>query len=1038
MTPVVLVVALLVAWVAAPLLRAPADLAAAEADLGEVHGYQDLLGLVDDQYLHWTEYQFVPSPQRDGLRVQMGTSDWRIDTLQQGWDNAPRAALAAFAAYDEANRIAQTSLQAVDSGRQDVAVRVLTEQVLPLTRALVEDLQGVLLHHSSLLGETFAELAGNVKASFLGGSLAVQLRRVRSEIHQVTGLTGIQDLTIREASRYAQIIATGDARLDEATGLATLIDRDLVRLRNVVEESREADEQVLLRQFHRDHVRLTAAGERVRAMVRDGSREEAATYFESTLHPILLEDILAPLVDQVTEDREELTAEISTVDARTRRLRGEIAAGGGLLLLVLLIPILLIGRSTVRPLRRIRAAAEEVAAGNLAARTDVSGRSEVGQLAQAFDDMALRVEESHASMMSRAVLEASSDLLLVVRDHTVTYASGASTSLLGAPPEALVGTPMAELVHPEDAALISWSNAVGIERGPLEARLAKGGEWVDTEIAIADLRADPEVRGLALSIRDITGRKHAELALATALEAAVEGSRLKSSFLATMSHEIRTPMNGVIGLTGLLLTTELDERQVQYAEGVRGAGEALLAIINDILDFSKVEAGKLELEQIDFDLVQVVEEAAVLVAEAAQRKGVELLTYCSPDLPLGVRGDPSRIRQVLLNLVSNAVKFTATGEVVVRGTLEDQTPAGVVVRFEVTDTGAGIPLASQGNLFNPFTQADSSTTREFGGTGLGLAISHRLVTAMEGSIGLNSEVGKGSTFWFTLPLGVPLDAVRTAPRPTGRLTGLRALIVDDNETNRLILTEQLGAWGMRSDAVPDGASALQSLREAAGMGQPYDLALLDYCMPGMDGLDLAGRIQLDPSLSDIGLVLLTSSEDVTLQQTRGAGIAESLTKPVRLSQLHTALQKVQGQSGTRAATPTRSSKRLAGPRGHLLVVEDNATNQLVAVGILDSLGFTAEVAANGLEALQALARRPFAAVLMDCHMPLMDGYTATAQIRQNEGTTRHTPIIAMTAGAIEGDRERCLAAGMDDYVSKPVTPDAVDSALTSWLGAPVL
>ena len=570
----------------------------------------------------------------------------------------------------------------------------------------------------------------------------------------------------------------------------------------------------------------------------------------------------------------------------------------------------------------------------------------------------------------------------------------------------------------------------------VQARFARGDVWVDTEIAVADLRDDPQVRGLALSVRDVTERKQAEVDLETARDAAVEGSRLKSSFLATMSHEIRTPMNGVIGLTGLLLTTELDDRQVQYAEGVRGAGEALLSIINDILDFSKVEAGKLELEQIDFDLVQVVEEAALLVAESAQNKGVELLAYCSPDLPLGMRGDPSRIRQVLLNLVSNAVKFTEHGEVVVRGQLEDRTERGIVVRFEVTDTGGGIPEAARRRLFDPFTQADSSTTREFGGTGLGLAISHRLVTAMGGTIGLDSEVGTGTTFWFTLPLGLALEPVRSTHRPSAHLTGRRALIVDDNETNRLILTEQLGAWGMRTEAVADGTQALKELLSAVGKHQPYDIVLLDYCMPEMDGLELAGRISHHPALSEIGLVLLSSAQDVTFEQASKAGILESLIKPVRLSQLHAALQSVHDRSDLMAGPAASKSRPLTGSRGHLLVVEDNATNQLVAVGILESLGFTAEVAANGLEALQALARTPFAAVLMDCHMPVMDGYTATGQIRANEGAARHTPVIAMTAGAVQGDRELCLEAGMDDYVSKPVSPQGLDVVLTHWLGAP--
>jgi signal transduction histidine kinase/CheY-like chemotaxis protein len=540
------------------------------------------------------------------------------------------------------------------------------------------------------------------------------------------------------------------------------------------------------------------------------------------------------------------------------------------------------------------------------------------------------------------------------------------------------------------------------------------------------------------SARLLQSESHARTEARASRDAALEASRAKSAFLATMSHEIRTPMNGVIGLTGLLQHTPLDERQRQYVDGVHLAGEALLRIINDILDFSKIEAGKLELDIIDFNLVQVVEEAAELVAESARRKGLELLAYCSPELPLTLRGDPSRLRQVLLNLASNAVKFTDSGEVVVRASLEDETADGPMVRFEITDTGVGLENTDRKRLFEPFSQADSSTTRRFGGTGLGLAICQQLVTAMGGELGVESEIGRGSTFWFTLPLRSAAETSTAPAHSTAGLAGLRALIVDDNQTNRLILSEQLTAWGMHPEVAHDGASALVLLDEAAANETPYALAVLDMCMPGMDGLELAGRISSQPALAGVDLLLLTSVPDVTAEEARAHGISVRLTKPVQLSRLHNALQEA--GRGSSAREPTASAPPVPhrpGSRGHVLIVEDNHVNQLVAVAILEYLGFSTAVAGNGVEALVSYGRIPFAAVLMDCEMPEMDGYVATQEIRRIEGRGARTPVIAMTAGVGEDERERCLLAGMDDYLSKPVNPRDLDAMLSRWLPATV-
>ncbi|WP_193614220.1 response regulator [Nocardioides lijunqiniae] len=639
--------------------------------------------------------------------------------------------------------------------------------------------------------------------------------------------------------------------------------------------------------------------------------------------------------------------------------------------------------------------------------------------------------------------ENSSDAVIVIgTDGTILRSSPHLPRLLGLPRIA-PDLDWTSYLLPADTETLTELFLASLEQPgePLtsEARVdrdAEGTRWL--EVRLVNLVDDPDVGGVVVALSDISPRKAVEAELESSRDAALEGSRAKSAFLATMSHEIRTPMNGVIGLTGLLLTTELDARQRQYAEGVRGAGEALLSLINDILDFSKVEAGKLQLETLDFHLVQVVEEAAELVGESAAAKSLELLAYCSPELPPHLRGDPARIRQVLLNLAANAIKFTADGEVVVRAQLEDTTSEGVVVRFEVSDTGVGIAPDDQERLFDPFSQADSSTTRKYGGTGLGLAICRQLVTAMGGSLGVRSRLGEGSTFWFTLPLERAHDPALRAPARPGGLSGVRVLVVDDNQTNRLILEDQLGAWGMRPDCVADGETALARLADAERTGAPYELCVLDLCMPDMDGLEVARRIHAEASVRP-GLVLLTSGGDLSTADVTAAGIDGMLSKPVQLARLAAALEEAMAathapEPPAEPAAPTTDARPEG--RGHVLVVEDGFTNQLVAVGILEHLGYTTEVADNGLEALAAMERRSFDAVLMDCQMPEMDGYEATAEIRRREGDDRHTPVIAMTASATAGDRERCLRAGMDDYVAKPVHPDEVVVALDRWVAAP--
>ncbi|MDG4824693.1 response regulator [Asanoa sp. WMMD1127] len=530
-------------------------------------------------------------------------------------------------------------------------------------------------------------------------------------------------------------------------------------------------------------------------------------------------------------------------------------------------------------------------------------------------------------------------------------------------------------------------------------------------------------------LRDITVRRQVEEALRAARDEAVAASRLKSEFLATVSHEIRTPMNGVIGLSGLLKDTTLDQTQRRYVDGIALAAEALLTVINDILDFSKLESGGIEFEDARFDLDDLVDNVVEIVAGRADAKRLDLLSNRDPALAPTRRGDAGRLRQVLVNLVGNAVKFTAEGEVV----LSAEPAADGWVRFEVRDTGVGIAEADQERMFDAFTQADSSTTRRYGGTGLGLAISRQLVAGMGGRIGVDSTPGVGSVFWCELPLP---EAPRAAP-VRGDLAGTRVLVVDDNATNRLVLVSELTIWRTSAEAVDSGEHALAELRAAARVGTPYDLAVVDGAMPGMDGLELVRRIRADADLPQPAVVLCTSMAGVDAEEAAAAGIAASLTKPVRRSVLYDALVTALGArpAPAPAAPAARAAAVAAGERGHVLLAEDNEINQEVAVAILTRLGWTVDVAGDGAAALARAARRRYDAILMDGHMPELDGYDATVALRGRDGPNRATPVIALTASAAAADRDRCLAAGMVDYLTKPVTPDALRAALDRWAPA---
>ena len=604
------------------------------------------------------------------------------------------------------------------------------------------------------------------------------------------------------------------------------------------------------------------------------------------------------------------------------------------------------------------------------------------------------------------------------------------------------------MVHPEDRERMRSEDEQPGEPGEVfttEYRvLHRDGRtvWVRNEAVLVEAGGTRYWQGFMV---DITERKRAEAELVEAREAAEAANRAKSEFLANMSHEIRTPMNGVIGMTGLLLDTGLDRVQREYAEAIRLSGENLMVIINDILDFSKIEAGAMRLETIDFDLRSAVEDVVALLANRAHDKGIELASEISPEAPTALRGDPGRLRQVLTNLVGNAVKFTERGEVVVKvgvaeGMASEDNP--VTIRFEISDTGIGMTGEQRSRLFQSFTQADTSTTRRYGGTGLGLAISKQLVEMMGGEIGVESEPQVGSTFSFEVPFERQTEEAVSRPRSYDRLENLSALIVDDNATNRRILREQLESWGMENGEAEDGPGALERLRSDAERGAAHDLAILDMQMPGMDGMQLARAIKADPRLSAVRLVLLTSvGRRGDGEEARRSGIDAYLTKPVRQSELYDALATVmsgQEAPSEEAELVTRHSlreKRAAG-RGRVLVAEDNPVNQKVAARMLENLGYPADVVGDGLEALEALSAGDYGAVLMDVQMPQIDGYEATTEIRRREreaGGARHVPVIAMTANALQGDREKALAAGMDDYIPKPVKPEELDAALKRWM-----
>ena len=565
--------------------------------------------------------------------------------------------------------------------------------------------------------------------------------------------------------------------------------------------------------------------------------------------------------------------------------------------------------------------------------------------------------------------------------------------------------------------------------------------WIQ-ETAAPRRHADGTLAGYAGICSDVTDQRLASAELARARDAAVRSARLKSEFLANMSHEIRTPMTGVIGMLELLLDTELNAEQRDRAETARRSAEALLQILNDILDFSKVEAGRLELENIDFDLRNTLDDVTGLLGERASTKGLEWATLVRPGVPSTVRGDPGRLRQVLLNLAGNAIKFTEQGEVVLRAQLASEDATHVMVRFEVVDSGIGIAPEVQQGLFQAFSQADSSTTRRFGGTGLGLAICRQLVGLMGGQIGVESRPGHGSTFWFTVRFARSAVAVADTPLVPPALAGLPVLLLEGHASARAALQATLERWQVAVASTGSADEALAILRRWATAGLGRAVALVDRQSPRVDALGLARIIRSEPAIAGTRLVLLSGNGlrgEATEAST--AGFDAFLSKPVRQSPLHDCLVTLLGVAEEAGAHPLITRHTLAesrsARRARILLAEDNEVNQKLAVAVLEKFGYRVEVVVDGREAVSAVARGGYDLVLMDCQMPELDGYAAATEIRRRQNGGPRIPIVAMTASAMQGERDRCLAAGMDDYVTKPIDRRRLQEVLDQWLGAAV-
>jgi two-component system sensor histidine kinase/response regulator len=684
---------------------------------------------------------------------------------------------------------------------------------------------------------------------------------------------------------------------------------------------------------------------------------------------------------------------------------------------------------------------------------------ETQQQAQRMEKQAAQLEEQQVELEAqqvelrtteawfRGIIELAPDGMLVVDESgLITLCNPKLEEIFGYEQGELAGHSVDELVplnvregHPAKRAGFmqeKGSRPMGVGLS-LKGRRKDGSEF-PVEVGLSIL---PTMSGrgtsVCASVRDITERKLEEEKLARAKELAEEATRMKSDFLANMSHEIRTPMNAIIGMAHLALKTDLTPRQRDYIKKVQGSGQHLLGIINDILDFSKIEAGKLTIEQSDFEIDKVLDNVANLISEKTVAKGLELVFDIDPKVPHFLVGDSLRLGQILINYANNAVKFTEQGEVVVSARVLEETESDVLMRFAVRDTGIGLTEEHMAKLFQSFQQADTSTSRKYGGTGLGLAISKQLASLMQGDVGVESEFGKGSTFWFTARLGKAIGTARNLlPEPD--LRGRHVLVVDDNEMARNVLEDLLQSMTFEVGQAPDGQQALVAIAQADEAGHPYELVFLDWRMPGMDGVHTAKQIGMLPLRHPPHLIMVTAyGREEVIREAEDAGLEDVLIKPVSASTLFDTVMRVLGGQNEEKRTSAREvsvvSEDLASIKGaKILLAEDNELNQEVAVGLLQDAGFKVDIANNGQEALEMLPKKAYDIILMDMQMPIMDGVTTTIEIRNDE-RYKNFPIVAMTANAMEQDKKKCLEAGMNDHVGKPIDPDDLFRTLLKWI-----